>query len=318
MEQKSVDIDGTILAVIARVAAPILLCATGGMFSMLAGTMNITLEGSMLIAAFAGVAASYFTQNALIGVLAAIFGALLVNLLFGMIHLVMNGEETVTGFAINILCLGLSTFLLRSIFNTSGTLVDPRIVGFGTFSIPILKDIPILGNLFTNQTFAIYFSWLLILLSYFIIYKTKFGMDIRASGENPSAAAAIGVSVVRTRWLCIIITGAMCGLAGAQLSLGYLSMYSENMTAGRGFIALAAIILSGGRPLGVFLASIVFGIADAFANQVQLLNVSSHIVLMFPYLMAIVVLLLQPEQIRKLFNRFRSNRIANTIEESGD
>lgn len=300
------EINASILAVIVRVSVPILLCASGGSFCHLAGVDNIVLEGAMLIAAFAGVAGSYLMESSFFGVLFAIGGSLFITLLLGVIHLRMKGDAVVSGFALNILCLGLSTFLLRSIFNTSGTLVDPRIVGLSTFSIPFLKDIPIIGYLFTNHTFTIYFAYIFMIFSYILIYKTKFGLDVRASGENPLSASAVGVSVIKIRWFCLIIAGILCGLAGAQLSLGYLSMFSENMTAGRGFIALAAIILAGGKPFGVFLATIIFGTAEAIANQVQLLGISSHLVLMIPYLVVILVLLLNPDQLKTYFYRIKA------------
>ena len=302
------DINASILTVIARVSAPILLCASGAIYCELSGVTNITMEGAMLIAAFTGVAGSFFTHSIIVGVVFALLGSLFVNLFFGVLHLRLGGEPTVTGFAINILCAGLSTFLLRTIFNVSGTLTDPGIVGMSTFSIPLLKDIPILGNFFMDQTFAVYFSWIFIIFTYVFIYKTRIGMNIRACGENPMAASTIGVSVMRMRWIGIVVSGVLSGLAGAQLSLGYLSLFSENMTAGRGFIALAAIILAKAKPMGVFAAVLAFGFAEAIANQAQLTNVSSHLVLMIPYIMVVLVLLVQPEQMRLFFTRLKNRR----------
>ena len=298
-------INATLLAVVARVTTPIVLCASGGLYCQLAGTPNITLEGAMLMAAFAGVAGSYYTGSALVGLLCAILGSLLINILFGFLHLRLGGEGTITGFAINSLSLGLTTFLLRSMFNVTGTLVDDRIVGLPKYSIPILKDIPLLQQLFTNHTLCTYFSWIFIILTYIIFYRTKYGMNIRACGENPTAASSVGVSVTTVRWSTIMISGLMSGLAGAQISLGYLSMFSENMTSGRGFIALAAIMLSGGRPIAMFVAALLFGVAKGLSNQAQLTAISSHLILTLPYLMVIVVLLLQPEQMKALKMRIR-------------
>lgn len=298
-------INATLLAVVARVTTPIVLCASGGLYCQLAGAPNITLEGAMLVAAFAGVAGSYYTGSAMVGILCAIAGSLLINILFGFLHLQLGGEGTITGFAINSLSLGLTTFLLRSMFNVTGTLVDDRIVGLSKFSIPILKDIPIIQQLFVNHTFCTYFSWFFIILTYIIFYRTKYGMNIRACGENPIAASSVGVSVTAIRWSTILISGIMSGLAGVQISLGYLSMFSENMTSGRGFIALAAIMLSGGRPIAMFVAALLFGVAEGLSNQAQLTLVSSHLILMLPYLMVIIVLLFQPEQIKALKLRIR-------------
>lgn len=298
-------INATLLAVVARVTTPIVLCASGGLYCQMAGAPNITLEGAMLMAAFSGVAGSYYTGSATVGLLCAIAGSLLINILFGFLHLRLGGEGTITGFAINSLSLGLTTFLLRSMFKVTGTLVDDRIVGLPKYSVPVLKDIPVLQQLFTNHTLCTYFSWIFIVLTYIIFYRTKYGMNIRACGENPTAASSVGVSVTAIRWSTILISGVMSGLAGAQISLGYLSMFSENMTSGRGFIALAAIMLSGGRPIAMFVAALLFGVAEGLSNQAQLTSVSSHLILTLPYLMVIIVLLMQPEQMKALKMRIR-------------
>ncbi len=298
-------INVTLLAVVARVTTPIVLCASGGLYCQMAGTPNITLEGAMLMAAFAGVAGSYYTGSAMAGLLCAIAGSMLINLLFGFLHLKLGGEGTITGFAINSLCLGLTTFLLRSMFHVTGTLVDDRIVGLPKYSVPVLKDIPVIQQLFTGHTLCTYFSWFFVILTYIIFYKTKYGMNVRACGENPAAVAAVGVSIKGIRWSTVLISGFMSGLAGAQISLGYLSMFSENMTSGRGFIALAAIMLSGGKPIAMFVAALLFGVAEGLSNQAQLTAVSSHLILTLPYLMVIAVLLMQPEQMKALKMRIK-------------
>lgn len=298
-------INVTLLAVVARVTTPIVLCASGGLYCQMAGAPNITLEGAMLMAAFAGVAGSYYTGSAMAGLLCAIAGSMLINLLFGFLHLKLGGEGTITGFAINSLCLGLTTFLLRSMFHVTGTLVDDRIVGLPKYSVPVLKDIPVIQQLFTGHTLCTYFSWFFVILTYIIFYKTKYGMNVRACGENPAAVAAVGVSIKGIRWSTVLISGFMSGLAGAQISLGYLSMFSENMTSGRGFIALAAIMLSGGKPIAMFVAALLFGVAEGLSNQAQLTAVSSHLILTLPYLMVIAVLLMQPEQMKALKMRIK-------------
>lgn len=293
-------INATILGVIVRVMTPVLLCANGAIYSERSGASNITLEGAMLFGAFTGVVGSYYTSNAVAALLCAILGGVLINALFGFLHLNLGGDNVVTGFAINTLCLGLTTFLLRSVFHTSGTLMDDRIVGFQTYTIPLLSDIPVLGHLFTRQTLIVYASWILIFATQVILHRTQFGMNLRACGENPSAAATVGVNVIKTRWICVVLTGVLTGLAGAQLSLGYLTMFSENMTAGRGFIAMAAVILSKARPIGVFTTSLLFGIAEALSNQFQLTSVSSFLILMIPYIAVILILVLQPERFKAL------------------
>lgn len=304
-------ISASIISPILRVTTPILLCALGGVYSERSGTGNITYEGSMLMATFTGVVGSYFTGSALIGVLCAVLGGVFVNLFYGILRLHMGGDNVVCGFAINSFCLGATTYLLRTLFKTSGTLSDPRIKGLYKIRVPFLKDIPIVKYFFTNQTLLVYLAFILVIATTVILKRTKFGMNIRACGENPMAAAAVGVDVTKTRWLCIIITGVLCGLGGAQMALGNLTQFSENMVGGRGFIALAAVILSRATPVGVMFTAVLFGCAEALANLLQLTTVSSYLILMIPYIAVVLILIFQPARIKELRTKWKiyKNRV---------
>lgn len=298
-------ISPSIISPILRVTTPILLCALGGVYSERSGTGNITYEGSMLMATFTGVVGSYFTGSALVGVLCAMLGGVLVNLFYGLLRLRMGGDDVVCGFAVNSFCVGATTYLLRTLFQTSGTLSDPKIQGLYKVRVPILKDIPVVKYFFTNQTLLVYLAFILVVVTTIVLKRTKFGMNIRACGENPMAAAAVGVNVTRTRWICVIITGMLCGLGGAQMSLGNLTQFSENMVGGRGFIALAAVILSRATPVGVMFTAVLFGFAEALANLLQLTTISSYLVLMIPYIAVILILILQPERMKELKMKWR-------------
>ncbi len=298
-------ISPSIISPILRVTTPILLCALGGVYSERSGTGNITYEGSMLMATFTGVVGSYFTGSALVGVLCAMLGGVLVNLFYGLLRLRMGGDNVVCGFAVNSFCVGATTYLLRTLFQTSGTLSDPKIQGLYKVRVPILKDIPVVKYFFTNQTLLVYLAFILVVVTTIVLKRTKFGMNIRACGENPMAAAAVGVNVTRTRWICVIITGMLCGLGGAQMSLGNLTQFSENMVGGRGFIALAAVILSRATPVGVMFTAVLFGFAEALANLLQLTTISSYLVLMIPYIAVILILILQPERMKELKMKWR-------------
>ena len=298
-------ISPSIISPILRVTTPILLCALGGVYSERSGTGNITYEGSMLMATFTGVVGSYFTGSALVGVLCAMLGGVLVNLFYGLLRLRMGGDNVVCGFAVNSFCVGATTYLLRTLFQTSGTLSDPKIQGLYKVRVPILKDIPVVKYFFTNQTLLVYLAFILVVVTTIVLKRTKFGMNIRACGENPMAAAAVGVNVTRTRWICVIITGMLCGLSGAQMSLGNLTQFSENMVGGRGFIALAAVILSRATPVGVMFTAVLFGFAEALANLLQLTTISSYLVLMIPYIAVILILILQPERMKELKMKWR-------------
>ena len=260
-------ISPSIISPILRVTTPILLCALGGVYSERSGTGNITYEGSMLMATFTGVVGSYFTGSALVGVLCAMLGGVLVNLFYGLLRLRMGGDNVVCGFAVNSFCVGATTYLLRTLFQTSGTLSDPKIQGLYKVRVPILKDIPVVKYFFTNQTLLVYLAFILVVVTTIVLKRTKFGMNIRACGENPMAAAAVGVNVTRTRWICVIITGMLCGLGGAQMSLGNLTQFSENMVGGRGFIALAAVILSRATPVGVDNNLFLFSFDDSLYSS---------------------------------------------------
>ena len=298
-------ISPSIISPILRVTTPILLCALGGVYSERSGTGNITYEGSMLMATFTGVVGSYFTGSALVGVLCAMLGGVLVNLFYGLLRLRMGGDNVVCGFAVNSFCVGATTYLLRTLFQTSGTLSDPKIQGLYKVRVPILKDIPVVKYFFTNQTLLVYLAFILVVVTTIVLKRTKFGMNIRACGENPMAAAAVGVNVTRTRWICVIITGMLCGLGGAQMSLGNLTQFSENMVGGRGFIALAAVILSRAPPVGDMLTAVLFGFAEALANLLQLTTISSYLVLMIPYIAVILILILQPERMKEIKMKWR-------------
>lgn len=303
-----ITISASIISPILRVMTPILLCALGGVYSERSGTGNITYEGSMLMGTFTGVVGSYFSGSALVGVLCAVLGGVLVNLFYGLLRLRMGGDNVVCGFAINSFCVGVTTYLLRTIFKTSGTLSDSRIKGLYKVNISALKNVPVLKYFFNNQTLLVYLAIILVIVTSVILKKTKFGMNIRACGENPMAAAAVGVDVNKTRWLCIIITGVLCGLGGAQMALGNLTQFSENMTGGRGFIALAAVILSRATPIGVLCTAVLFGVAEAYANLLQLTSISSYLIMMIPYAAVIVILVLQPARIKELKMKWKIYR----------
>lgn len=291
-------IDASILAVILRVTAPILLATIGAVFSEKAGVPNITLEPAMLCGAFFGVLGSYYSGSSAVGALLAVAAGLAVSLIFSLFTLRWGGDEVVVGVAINVIIGGLTIFLLKTIFHTSGSFVSPEIKGFPQLHIPLLDQIPVVKYLFTGQTWIVYFAFLSVAIAHVLLYRTPFGMKVIACGENPLAAATVGVNVYRIRLISILITGALCGLAGAQISLGFLSMFSENMTAGRGFIAVAAVIFARAVPLRALFISLLFGLAEALSNQLQLMKIPSELVLMLPYLLVVVFLVVRPGRFR--------------------
>ncbi len=273
-----------------RIMTPILLAALGGAFSHYAGILNIALEGQMLMSAFISVAASYYFGSALWGVVAGMACGIVVGLLFGLFVITFKADEFIVGTAINILAVGGTTFLMRAWFNVKASFADPGIVPLPEINIPFLSNSSVLGELINGQSSLVYLSWILVIVLYVLFYHTPFGFHLRATGEHPEAFAAAGGNVAAIRYIASISCGAMCGLAGTHLALGYLTQFVLNMTAGRGFIALSATIFGNGNPLIVALASFLFALAESFSIRFQSLGIPPYFVLMIPYVFTIIAL----------------------------
>lgn len=268
-----------------RYSAPILLAAVGALFCDCAGVTFIILEAQMLLSCFFAVIAGYYFQSWGMGVFCAILASLLLGWFFIWITMKMKAIELVVGFAINFLIDGLTIYLLRMVFHQTGSFVSPDIPAISKFTVPLLSDIPIIGSMFTQQTWIVYAAFFSVAAAAVIIYRTPYGLKILSSGANPEAAKAVGININRIRVSCIMIASVLCALAGSQLSIGFLSMFSEGMTVGKGFIALGALMFSNRRPLLVLFITLLFGFAEAVGNQVQLSGtVASELVLMIPYL----------------------------------
>jgi simple sugar transport system permease protein len=272
-----------------RLATPIAFGSLGGLFSERAGIVNIGLEGMMLTGAFAGVTASYFTGNPYLGVLAAVLIGGFLGLVHGFITVSFAGDQIVSGTGINIFALGFTAYMSQILWGSRGA--SDQVAGLPTISIPLLKDVPIVGEVIGTHTPLVYLMIIITILSYIILFKTPFGLRIRAVGERPEAADTAGVNVFKTKYLCLIISGMLAGLGGAFLSLGHLSLFALGMTGGRGFIALAAMILGKWMPFGAFGASVLFGFADALQMRLQALGLlPPQIILTIPYVLTIAVL----------------------------
>jgi general nucleoside transport system permease protein len=270
-------------------ATPILLCAMGGAICSKAGNFNIALEGFMLIGAFFGVVGSYFLHSAFLGVIFAMTASMLFALLYGVFHAHFKAHEIILGFGFNMLAIALTGWLLSPVFGGKGSFYDPTTPTLSKIVLPWISDVPVLRTL-SGHNIIVYLSWLLILVLYIFMYKTPMGYKIRAIGENPKALVATGLSVKKHFFIAEALTGLLCGLAGAFLSIGNLSMFTENMTAGRGFIAVAAVGFSGGFLPVTALASILFGLANGVAIQLQGLGFPTQIIDMIPYLLTIIMI----------------------------
>jgi ABC-type uncharacterized transport system permease subunit len=271
-------------------ATPILLAALGGTLTFYAGVFNIAMEGMMLTGAFFAVLGSYFLHSWLAGVLLAVLGSLLLAAIFILFAVFLKTDEFVTGIALNLFALGATTYLLRRIFQVKGVFANPGIQPIPTLHIPGIESIPVVGAILSGQNLVIYLAVLATVWSAYLVFRTRFGLRLRAAGYNAASLETSGVSPQRVRAVSLLLCGVLCGLAGAFLSLGYVVLFTENMSAGRGWISLAAIILVNGNPWGIALISLVFGFFDGLGLLLQGNNVPSQFTAMIPYLATLVAL----------------------------
>ncbi|MFW6048622.1 MAG: ABC transporter permease [Candidatus Bipolaricaulota bacterium] len=278
------------LAAMIRMATPIALAAMGGTFSERSGVINIGLEGMILTGAFAGVAGSYYTGNPWVGVLfAVIFGSLIAGI-FAVFTVKFKANHVVAGVGLNIFALGLTTWLMQVLWGGRG--VSPDVNGLPRVSIPVLDKVPVVNKLIANQSPLVYIMFALVIGGWFLLFKTPLGLRIRMTGERPEAADTLGINVSRVKYFSVILSGALSGLGGAYLSLDYLNMFSRNMSAGRGYMALAANIFGQWNPLGGLGASFLFSFSEAVQLRLQSinLNIANELIQMIPYAITIIVL----------------------------
>jgi ABC-type uncharacterized transport system permease subunit len=279
---------GQLLASTIRNATPLVFAALGGMFSERSGVVNIGLEGLMLISAFAGVVGAFLSGSAVV----ALGFALAAGLVFALIHALMcvtfEADQIISGTAINLLALGGTGFLMVSIFGAGGT--SPRVEGFGEVPIPLLSGIPVVGPALFSQSVLVYLMYVMVPVTYFVLFRTPFGLRLRATGESPEAVDTAGVSVGRMRYYGVALSGLLASLGGIYLSMGLLSAFTEGMTSGRGFIALAALIFGRWNPIGAAGAALLFGFALAVTFSAPQEVIPNEFLQMIPYVLTIVAL----------------------------
>ncbi len=281
----------TLIASTIRLSTPLILAALGGLYSERSGVINIALEGMMLAGAFTAAAVTVFSHSSLVGVLAAVLAGILVAALHAVATINYRADQVVSGTAINILFLGVPALLSGALFESTGATrqlskdeVLPDLMIFSPESSAVLASV-------FNQKPIVYLAFLVVGVSVYVLYRTPFGLRLRAVGENPEAADTAGVSVIRMRWAGVLISGALAALGGAYLSIGQSSQFTRNMTAGRGFIALAALIFGKWHPVGALMACLLFGLAEAVSIRMQgTVNIPNQFIIMIPYVLTIVML----------------------------
>jgi len=274
-----------------RIMAPFLLAATGGLFTELAGMLNIALEGLMLIGAFFSVVFAAATGSLFLGTVLGIGASVVAAYVFGFISLSLRANVFITGLATNLFAEGITVVLAFQIFGNKGVIRFANLSKLPVLSIPSLQRIPIIGDVFVGHNVLVYVSWIVVAIAAMIIYKTAFGLRIRGTGSNPGAVEATGLSPRRYRMYAILVSGFACGLAGAILSL-QMGAFVPGVTAGRGWIALVAIYLGNKTPHGIVIACLVFGFADSLSNHAQgAIDIPADFVRAFPYLITVAAMI---------------------------
>lgn len=284
-------LDWSLLSATLWKVAPLLLAALAGAMCARVGIFNVALEGMMLTGAFTAILGNYWFDNVFLGVLFACLCVGALSMLFAYLCIGLQANAIVVGTAINFLATGLTAFSLFAIFGVKGQFRDSEMSGLPQWNIPLLQDIPVIGELLSGHTPLVYLAFLLVAALQFFLFRTVMGFRLLAVGENPVAAKSLGLPVRRYQYGAILFGGILCGLAGAQLSLGQVTLFTENMTAGRGFIALVATMLGQSNPIGVMGASLLFGFLDTLSTRLQSFSVPTHFTMMFPYAMTIIVML---------------------------
>jgi len=273
------------------IMTPFLLAATGGLYTELAGMLNIALEGLMLVGAFFAVVFAGLTGSLALGVALGIASSMLAALLFGLVTLKLKANVFIAGLATNLLASGLTVVLAFQLFKNKGV-VRFELGSLPVLSVPALQGVPLLGGLLLGHNLLVYVSWAIVLASVVVIYRTPFGLRLRGTGLNAPTVASLGLRPQAYQLAGILISGFTCGLAGAWMTLN-LAAFVPNITSGRGWIALVAIYLGNKTPVGIVVASFVFGLSEAFSNYAQgALKVPADFILAFPYFITVLAMIL--------------------------
>ena len=293
-----------ILDATVRLATPLLLACLAGLFSERAGIFDIGLEGKMLVAAFVSAGVAFVSGSVWIGLLAGIVASLVLSLIHGLASITFRGNQLISGVAINFLAAGLTVVVSQSWFGQGGR--TPQLEGaarFDPITLPFaerLRDVPVIGpiyhELISGHTILVYVAFLLVPLSAWVLFSTRFGLRLRAVGENPAALDTAGVSVRNMRYAAVLICGVLCGIAGAYLATALQAGFVKDMTAGRGYIALAALIFAKWRPWYALTACLLFGFLQALALRPDLIEATIGIKVQvqlldaLPYILTVIIL----------------------------
>lgn len=273
---------------ILRVTTPILFASLGNVISSKAGVSNIAMEGTMLTASLAGVLASAFSKSALIGLLAALLVGILFSAFMAYLSLFLGTKVIMAGIALNLFASSFTVYILYMFTGQKGNSASLASKQLPSIEIPVLRNIPILGDIFSGHNILVYVALLAIVVIYIMLNKTKLGTHIKAVGENPHAAASVGINVKKVQFIALCLSGLLAGFGGAFMSMGYLSMFTRDMIAGRGWIAIAASAMGRSMVIPTVITSFLFGLFNSIGNVLQLQNMPSELITTLPYVAVFV------------------------------
>ncbi len=268
---------------ILRVTTPILFAALGNVISSKAGVSNIAMEGTMLTASLAGVLVSAYSRSAIMGLLAALLVGILFSAFMAYLSLYLGTKVIMAGIALNLFASSFTVYVLYMFTGQKGNSAALASKQIPAVEIPVLKGIPVIGEIFSGHNILVYVALLSVAVTYVMLNKTKLGTHIKAVGENPSAAASVGIQVRRVQFISLCLSGLLAGFGGAYMSMGYLSMFTRDMIAGRGWIAIAASAMGRSMVIPTTVTSFLFGIFSAIGNVLQLQNIPSELITTLPY-----------------------------------
>ncbi len=290
------DINLNYLAVVfnstLRMMTPILFVALGSALCNRVFIFNIGLEGMMLMGAFSAIVANFYTGSVAVSLLAAMLSSMLVAYVAGVFKVKFKGAMLVVGVSINSLVSGLTTFLMQLVFGGKGAYVSPDLVSLPKIDVRFLSGMPLLETMFSALTYLDLFAFVLAVILYLFLFRTVTGFRMRSVGINKVAAESLGINADRLQIRTVVFSGLLSGLGGCLLTMGGVTMFAQNITAGRGFIAMAAGTLGAAHPLGVIASSAFFGLAQSMANMLQNSAISSQLTMALPYVATVVALAL--------------------------
>jgi general nucleoside transport system permease protein len=276
-----------------RISTPFIFAAMGGLLTFKAGILNIALDGFMIVAAFSAIVAANATGTLACGIAAGVIASMLLSAVLVVFYLRFKAHIFIAGIAVTFLAYGLTALLLESIFGQDGMFSSSAIPTFPNLQIPGLDRVPVLGAIFSGHTLLVYVAYASIPIVYWVLFRTRWGLRIRIVGEADEAASAAGVNVSAIKMQAMLASGFFCGLGGAYLSLGYVSLFSNQMTADRGLIAIAAIIFARGNPFRTSAVALLFGLASALAVRLpEMTGTAPQLLEMLPYVITVAALVI--------------------------